>query len=105
MCKEKLKYWQPRLRMVVEMDINTLITRFHNTFLSKKENITITIQAHLKIIIDSIIQRCEEGCNLLAYEIITMDDSNIKKIRNELLLVFPEMDIIIRDKQIIIDWS
>jgi len=34
-----------------------------------------------------------------------MDDSDIKKIRNELLLVFPEMDIIIKDKQIIIDWS
>lgn len=90
---------------LVEMDINTLITRFHNTFISSKKNIAITIQAHLKIIIDSIIQLCEEGCNLFAYEIITMDDSDIKKIRNELLLVFPEMDIIIKDKQIIIDWS
>ena len=90
---------------VVEMDITTLITRFRNTYLSSEENIATTIQAHLKIIIDSIIQRCEEGGNSFAYEFITMDDSNIKKVRNELLLVFPEMDIIIRDKQIIIDWS
>jgi hypothetical protein len=90
---------------VVTMDINTLISRFHNTFISNKENITITIQVQLKIIIDSITQRCEEGCNSFTYEIITMDDSNIKKIRNELLLVFPEMEIIIKDKQIIIDWS
>lgn len=90
---------------VVEMDITTLITRFHNTYLSSEENIATTIQAHLKIIIDSIIRSCEEGGNSFAYEFITMDDSNIKKVRNELLLVFPEMDIIIRDKQIIIDWS
>ena len=89
---------------VVEMDITTLITRFRNTYLSE-ENIATIIQAHLKIIIDSIIRSCEEGGNSFAYEFITMDDSNIKKVRNELLLVFPEMDIIIRDKQIIIDWS
>ena len=90
---------------VVEMDITTLITRFRNTYLSSEENIATIIQAHLKIIIDSIIQRCEEGGNSFAYEIITLSNKDIKKIRSELLLVFPEMDIIIRDKQIIIDWS
>lgn len=87
------------------MDITTLITRFHNTFLSKEETTAKLIQAQLKTIIDSIIQRCEEGCNSLIYEIITLSDNDIKKIQNELLTFFPDMVITISEKRLIIDWS
>lgn len=87
------------------MDINILITRFHNSFNSSKKNIATIIQAHLKIIIDSIIQRCEEGHNSFIYEIITLNNKDIEKIRNELISVFPDMVITISGKRLIIDWS
>ena len=83
------------------MDITELITRLSNTYVSNES----AVASYTKTIIDSIIQASEEGCNSLVYEIITLSDNDIKQIRAELLTLFPDMDITITDKRLVIDWS
>ena len=87
------------------MDIATLITRFQNTYIRSGDDINTIIQEYLKTINDSIIQASEEGSNSLVYEILTLSGNDINRIRGELLTLFPDMDITISGKRLIIDWS
>jgi hypothetical protein len=83
------------------MDISQLILQLNNTCLDD----TDTVQAYLRTIIESIKECAETGSHTLVYEIITLDDKDILQIRNELLTLFPDMDITIKDKRLLIDWS
>jgi hypothetical protein len=81
------------------MDINTLIQQFNLTHIDK------SIQAYLDRIITSIKEAAESGSNILVYELIVLSIQDIQQIRNELLTLFPDMEVTIIDKRIYIDWS
>ena len=81
------------------MDIDKLIQQFNLTHIDK------SIQAYLDRIITSIKEAAESGSNILVYELIVLHPRDIQQIRNELLTLFPDMEITIIDKRIYIDWS
>ncbi len=81
------------------MDIDTLIQQFNVTHIDK------SIQVFLDRIITSIKEAAESGSNIIVYELIVLNPQEIQQIRNELLTLFPDMEITINDKRIYIDWS
>lgn len=81
------------------MDISELITQLKTTYINKSN------QGYLTRIIESMKEASDVGLNNILYEISTMDDNDLQKIRNELLTLFPDMYINIKEKRILIDWS
>lgn len=80
------------------MDISDLISQLSGTHL-------LEIQDYLLTIIELIKETADAGLNTLLYELYTLDTNTVQKIRNELLTLFPDMEITIREKHLLIDWS
>jgi hypothetical protein len=83
------------------MDISELIEQLNSTYIGNPN----TLQEYLNTIITSIKYAAESGSNTLVYELLLLSINDIQGLRNELLTLFPDMDVIIRDKRLIIDWS
>jgi len=81
------------------MDISDLVAKLSNTY------INTSIQAYSDRIIESIKAAAEIGLNMIVYELAILNSDDIRKIRYELLTLFPDMYITIQDKRILIDWS
>ncbi len=82
-----------------QMDIDILVQQLNLTHIDK------SIHAYLDRIITSIKEAAESGSNILVYELLLLNLNDIQALRNEILTLFPDMEVTIIDKRIYIDWS
>ncbi len=84
-----------------KMNVNTLIDLMSSISLE-----TINDEdTYLLNILDAINEAAQVGINVVAYELITLNNNSIKNICNKIKKAFPDIDVTINNKRIYIDWS